>query len=146
MGSIPPALLPGNVYVSSEAYAELGEYYQHHTRTNLIFSTLIPSRSLQEGMVMCTMGPSTVQAFVSNACACILVTVHKKPPKCVHMLLLPCQPSLTELAGLLSRGCNVETVDAPEHPPATGYYHCSPSADLRLDAWWRPAGVHQEEP
>ena len=80
----------------------LVEYYQHHTRTRPTFSALIPSRSLQEGTVMCTMGPSTIQEFVSNACACILVMIHEKLLKWVPMLLLPRRPSRTGAQGFIN--------------------------------------------
>jgi len=51
----------------------LGEYYQHHTWARLNLSTLIPSHSLSKGLVMCTMGPLTVQGFASDVCGPTLV-------------------------------------------------------------------------
>ena len=36
---------------------------------------------------MCTSGPSMAPGFVSNVYACILVTVHKQPLKCVLTLV-----------------------------------------------------------
>lgn len=53
--------------------------------------------------------------------------------------------SLTQLADLLPRGRDVETVDTPKRPPITRSYCHSPPANFGLDVWWRPTRVHQEE-
>ena len=83
MVSILQVLLPGSVYVNSEAYAVPGRYSQYRIRFRLASSLLVPSRSPQEAMVTCTRGPSTVRGFASNVCECILGMDQKRQPKCV---------------------------------------------------------------
>ena len=58
----------------------------------------------------------------------------------------PCSLPLTKGTGLLPRGHNVETLDAPKHPIPTGcHYHSQVPARFELDAWRRPPGIHPEE-
>ena len=82
MASIPPVPLPVSAYASSETYAALGGYSQHHTRFHLTFSILVPSRSPQEIMVTCTRESSMVQGFALNVCGFILKVVRKRLSKC----------------------------------------------------------------
>jgi len=65
---------------------------------------------------------------------------------CRRLRRLPCSLSLTILADLLSRGRDMETLDAPKYPPTTRHYHNSPPTHFRVDAWRGLAGVHQNEP
>ena len=58
----------------------------------------------------------------------------------------PRSPSLMEPIDLLSRGHNVETLDAPKHPMPTGCYYDSLPAHFDLDVWRRSAGIYREEP
>jgi len=58
----------------------------------------------------------------------------------------PRSPSLTKLAELLPRGCNLEEVGTPEHPPISRCYHRPPPAHFESRDRWEPAGIHQETP
>ena len=58
----------------------------------------------------------------------------------------PCSLSLMKLAGLLSRGRNVETPESLKNRTPTAYYHHSPPAHFGLDVWRGPTGLHQEAP
>jgi len=66
MLSIPPVSPSGSVCASSDIYAAIGWYCQHHIhpRLNLWMSiTILQPRGIP---LMCTKGPSTVQKFASN--------------------------------------------------------------------------------
>lgn len=57
-----------------------------------------------------------------------------------------CSPFLTQLADLLPRGRDMESLGEPKHrTPARCHYHSLP-ARLRVDIRWGPARPHQEEP
>ena len=58
----------------------------------------------------------------------------------------PCPPLLTKLTDLLPRGCDVEAVDTSKHLTPAGHYYYTVPARFKLDGWWGPTGVHQEEP
>lgn len=57
-----------------------------------------------------------------------------------------CSPTLTKLADLLPRGCNMETLGTPEHLTLPGCRYHSPPIHFGLDARREPAGIHQEQP
>jgi len=54
-----------------------------------------------------------------------------------------CSPSLTKLTGLLPRSRDVETVDTPKCFTPPGCHYRSSPTHFELDAWRRPAGIHQ---
>jgi hypothetical protein len=85
-----------------------------------------------------------VQRFASNVCG-LTRRIHERSRKCVFDTISP-TPSITEFAGLLPRGCDVETLDAPKRLTSAGCHHRSLSAYFQLDAWREPLGLHQEEP
>ena len=82
MASLLSAPLPGNVYVNSEAYAEI-ELYSLRRTTFCLTSISTPSRSMREALVMYTKGPSVVHRFASSACECILSKIQPRLRKSV---------------------------------------------------------------
>ena len=146
MASILPVLLLGSVYANLEAYVAPPRYSRRHMRFRPTISKLVPTLSPREVSAMCTTGPSTIQGFVSNACRCTAPMVHKTYLKCVISVIAPpYSPPLRKLSGLLPRGRDMETLDAPKHPTPPGCHYYSPPAHFELDARWGPAGVHQKE-
>jgi hypothetical protein len=88
MASILPATHSGSVYTDSVAYAALGGYSQHHTHFHLTFSTLAPTHSPQEVMLMCTREHSMVRVFASNVYG-FTPGIHKTLLKCVADTVVP---------------------------------------------------------
>jgi len=65
---------------------------------------------------------------------------------CCQRFRFPSLPSLMKFTGLLRRGGNVETLETSERPTAPRCHSRPLPARFTLDAWWRPAGTHQETP
>ena len=53
---------------------------------------------------------------------------------------------LMKIAGLLPRGCNVETPDTPKPHTILGCHYHSPPAHFGLDVWRGSAKLHQTQP
>ena len=144
MASIPPAPLPVSAYLSSDAYAAIGGYSQHHTRLHLTFSMLVPSRSQGEGIVLCTWEPLMVRGFASNVCGFILM-IQRVLPKCVADAVVSLALSIMRFLDLLPRGCNVEAPDAPKHFTPAGCHDRRPPTHFGLDVRRSSAGLHRGE-
>jgi len=142
----PPVQPSGSIYVNSKTYVLQVGYSHRRTRFHLPFSRLVPNRLPQVALVTCTGGPSTVQRFAPNARGCLLF-IHKRLLTCVPTLsFLPLLPPLTRLADLLSRGCDLEIFDTPEHRTAAGCHYQPPPAHFRFDVRRGTAKVYQRQP